>query len=200
MTTPRIPTGRAYTPEAKRAVVERFLAAWLRTPDLRFGQLLSNAGPTRPIGREGWVCVDLFNVEDEPLIAMVERFAEPGEIPPMATNTLATGASEKPLTFTEIEAATLDVKPGSEAIAAIERGAFVAIAQAAARARSTWDAVAEKILADVEPEKWLLAMAVIGAARQRGELEPGLVLLAGPPASPVESTAISSPTTEDAAR
>jgi hypothetical protein len=54
--------GRAITPEAKRAAVERLLAAWLRCPDLRLGQMIDNTN------------VDLFYVEDDDLLANIEMF------------------------------------------------------------------------------------------------------------------------------
>lgn len=188
MTTPRIPSGRAATLEAKRAVLERLFTAWNQAPHQRLGQLLDNALNMESLARAG----ALFTVEDEPLLAMVERFVEPVEISPTATNTSAAPIAEKPLTFAEVAAATLAVKPGRDAIAAIERGAFVAIAQSAARAGITWADAAAKVVAAAEPEKRLLAVEVINAARRRGELEPGLTLLVSP-------TAISSPPTAPSA-
>ena len=198
MTTPRIPTGRAATPETKRAAVERLLAAWERSPHQRLGQLLDNALIMESLAG----AVGLFGVEDEPLIAMVERFVEPGEIPPMATATNYTathapGASLPPWLemLSDNDAFKVGLQPSQDAMAAIERGAFVAIAKVALRDGLTWDAVAAKTIASAEPKKLELAREVLDAARRRGQLEPGLMLLAGPPASPVESTAISSPTT-----
>lgn len=61
---------RALTPEAKRAIVERLLAAWLRCPDLRLGQMIA-AGVYEPTEGEA----DLFSIEDATLIDSVERFA-----------------------------------------------------------------------------------------------------------------------------
>lgn len=63
--------GRALTPEAKRAVVERILRAWLAKPDLRLGQLLVSSCErvTPPL--------PLFSVEDEALAGVVERAACP---------------------------------------------------------------------------------------------------------------------------
>jgi hypothetical protein len=61
---------RANTPEQKKAVVERLLAAWLKCPDLRLGQLILNACPA---GREprSWA----YNVEDFALLDHVEACA-----------------------------------------------------------------------------------------------------------------------------
>lgn len=60
----RVP-GRAYESYEKRAIIERFLAAWEEFPDLRFGQLLINSARTD----------DLFYLEDYVLAAMVEDYA-----------------------------------------------------------------------------------------------------------------------------
>jgi hypothetical protein len=49
------------TPEQKRAAVERLLAAWLRLPDERLGQLLLNACPS-----------GFFYAEDEALLNALE--------------------------------------------------------------------------------------------------------------------------------
>lgn len=59
----RIP-GRAYEPSEKRAIMERFLAAWVESPELRFGQLLVNSA----------LADDLFYLEDEALAAKVEDY------------------------------------------------------------------------------------------------------------------------------
>jgi len=53
-----LPSGRADTPEKKRAVMEAILAAWLKSPHQRLGQLLVN------LCRDG---SDLFYVEDTDL-------------------------------------------------------------------------------------------------------------------------------------
>jgi len=47
-------SARAHSPEQKRAVIERLYEAWLREPELRFGQLLFNALPSesRPEWKE----------------------------------------------------------------------------------------------------------------------------------------------------
>lgn len=60
------PPGRAVTDEQKRVVMERLLAAWMKMPELRLGQLLV-AGVT---GR------DVFYVEDETLVRCAERLVE----------------------------------------------------------------------------------------------------------------------------
>lgn len=67
--------GRALTPEQKRAVIERVLARWERTPQLRLGQLVSNT-----IARETGYAETadqvrkLFNVEDEELASLLEKW------------------------------------------------------------------------------------------------------------------------------
>lgn len=53
--------GRAYTPEEKRAIVERLLALWIEYPSLRLGQLIY-------IGTGGR---DIFSVEDDAFIAEI---------------------------------------------------------------------------------------------------------------------------------
>ena len=63
--------GRALTPEAKRAVVERILRAWLAKPDLRLGQLLYHA-----LIQFDPRC-EVRAAEDETLTAAVELFAGP---------------------------------------------------------------------------------------------------------------------------
>ena len=80
---PRIPTGRAATPEEKKAILDRLLTAWLRSPELRLGQLLDNSLDFAPTPH-----ADLFGIEDEPLLAMVEKHIEPGEVQPTAKLTL----------------------------------------------------------------------------------------------------------------
>lgn len=57
--------GRARTPEQKRAIMERVLAAWLRLPEQRLCQLIVNACHRS----------DVFYVEDEPLAERVEGFS-----------------------------------------------------------------------------------------------------------------------------
>ena len=63
----RAMNGRAETPEQKRAVVERILAAWEKSPTLRLGQLIENARYRVPGPKP-----DLFNIEDEALVIAVE--------------------------------------------------------------------------------------------------------------------------------
>jgi hypothetical protein len=45
-----------------RPLMERLIAAWERHPDLRLGQIVSNASPER----------DSFNIEDEGLVRAIE--------------------------------------------------------------------------------------------------------------------------------
>lgn len=61
------PKGRAATPEAKREIVERLLAAWEKAPQLRLGQLIVAATQGRR----------LFHVEDEALAEALEAFVQP---------------------------------------------------------------------------------------------------------------------------
>lgn len=63
------PTGRAMTPEQKRAAVERLLAAWEARPDLRLGQLVHHA--LRSEAPLAW----LQSVEDADLVAILEAYA-----------------------------------------------------------------------------------------------------------------------------
>lgn len=58
-----------------RPLMERLIDAWERHPDLRLGQIVSNASPNR----------DSFNIEDEALIKSIER--QLGEEQPMGTET-----------------------------------------------------------------------------------------------------------------
>jgi hypothetical protein len=64
--------GRALSAEAKRAVVERILRAWLTQPHHRLGQLIENAMHDR--GAAG----ALFYVEDETLATVAELYASEG--------------------------------------------------------------------------------------------------------------------------
>lgn len=61
-------TGRAVTTEAKRAIVERLFAAWLRAPELRFGQMLTAAADRAER--------DAFYIEDEALCEAVEALVK----------------------------------------------------------------------------------------------------------------------------
>lgn len=55
---------RALTPEQKKEVTDRLLAAWLRTPELRLGQLIFVVTGGR----------DIFFDEDFPLITEFETW------------------------------------------------------------------------------------------------------------------------------
>ena len=59
--------GRAITPEQKREIVDRVLAAWLKTQHQRLGQFLHNA-----IHGQG----DIFYVEDERLAELCEKLVK----------------------------------------------------------------------------------------------------------------------------
>lgn len=56
--------GRALTPEQKKEITDRLLAAWLRVPAMRLGQLIMNATSGR----------DIFYAEDYPLIREIEEW------------------------------------------------------------------------------------------------------------------------------
>jgi hypothetical protein len=63
------PRGRAETPEDKREIVERILAAWLKHPHQRLGQLIENArARISPLPKS-----DLFVFEDEALADAIDR-------------------------------------------------------------------------------------------------------------------------------
>lgn len=59
--------GRAETPEQKREVIERLYAAWLKLPQMRLGQLLSNAGGQ----------YDDFYTEDFVFVDNIETYVYP---------------------------------------------------------------------------------------------------------------------------
>jgi hypothetical protein len=61
-----VPRGRAIKPAQKRAALERLLVAWERARHQRLGQLIVKACEDR----------DLFNLEDDELIALLERLCE----------------------------------------------------------------------------------------------------------------------------
>lgn len=67
MTPSPIPSlkGRAFTDDEKKDAVEALLAAWLKTPHLRLGQLLVCATDN-----------DLFYVEDSTLVDVAAEFAD----------------------------------------------------------------------------------------------------------------------------
>jgi len=62
-------TGRATTPEQKRAIVERILAVWEKNPDLRLGQLI--LVNMNGLGDEH-AARKLFYAEDEALTERLE--------------------------------------------------------------------------------------------------------------------------------
>ncbi len=66
---------RATTTATKRALVERLLAAWALAPALRLGQLIENA--TERARHADGEAVDLFGVEDEDLVEILERSTAP---------------------------------------------------------------------------------------------------------------------------
>lgn len=59
--------GRAITPEQKREVIERIYNAWLKAPQQRLGQLISNATYNKNTIK------DIFYVEDEDLAEKIEE-------------------------------------------------------------------------------------------------------------------------------
>ncbi len=61
------------TPEQQRAIVDRLLAAWLRMPALRFGQLVSAAADRAEH--------DAFFIRDEALCEAVEALANRDPLP-----------------------------------------------------------------------------------------------------------------------
>ncbi len=72
--TPNLP-GRALTPDQKRAIIERVLIAWERSPQLRLGQLVSNAIAIETAHAEAADRVRrLYYVEDEALVDMLETW------------------------------------------------------------------------------------------------------------------------------
>jgi hypothetical protein len=66
--------GRAYTPEHKRAIIERLYASWLQQPNLRLGQLIENS-ITRFEVLAGRISHSaMFYVEDEDLVEHLESY------------------------------------------------------------------------------------------------------------------------------
>jgi hypothetical protein len=55
---------RALTPEQKKEITDRLLAAWLRTPAMRLGQLVHVVTGGR----------DIFYDEDYPLVKEIEEY------------------------------------------------------------------------------------------------------------------------------
>lgn len=62
---------RAITPAEKAIITGRLLAAWLKVPGLRLGQLIVNA-----VNNSSGADFPVFYAEDEELAVMVERFAD----------------------------------------------------------------------------------------------------------------------------
>lgn len=62
--------GRAYTPEQKRAIIEKLYKIWLDVPTLRLCQLIYIVGGN---GQD----LDLFYMEDEALITELEKHIIP---------------------------------------------------------------------------------------------------------------------------
>ena len=61
---------RALTPDQKKAVTDALIAAWLKHPDMRLGQLLTNALSVGPPAKQP----SQFYVEDFELVRWVEKF------------------------------------------------------------------------------------------------------------------------------
>ena len=57
--------GRAETDEQKREVMKKILAAWIKTPTLRLGQLIDNATKS-----------DIFYIEDNDLVDAIMTWIE----------------------------------------------------------------------------------------------------------------------------
>lgn len=57
---------RANSPEEKKKVLDRLFIIWMKHPELRLGQLLSNACPGQ----------SMFYIEDFPLAEDVEKFSD----------------------------------------------------------------------------------------------------------------------------
>lgn len=66
--------GRAYTPEEKKQVINRLLAAWNCAPQLRLGQLLDSAHHVARTSLRP--CADFFSIEDEDLCKVLEDFTK----------------------------------------------------------------------------------------------------------------------------
>lgn len=63
---------RAMTDEQKRQVMERILAAWIKSPKQRLGQIIMNAVQ---VGSPAWwTSHDLFACEDETIADVIEAF------------------------------------------------------------------------------------------------------------------------------
>jgi len=66
---------RAFTPEQKKEVINRLYAAWVSSPHLRLGQLISNS-INQQKGNDGTA---LYYVEDQVLVRWAEEFVASGE-------------------------------------------------------------------------------------------------------------------------
>ena len=66
---------RALTPEQKKEVINRLYAAWVSSPHLRLGQLISNVMNNRQ--NDGGIA--LFYIEDQVLVRWAEEFVASGE-------------------------------------------------------------------------------------------------------------------------
>jgi hypothetical protein len=66
--------GRAYTPEHKRAIIERLYVVWLQQPSLRLGQLIENSVIKSEVLAGRVRQPSIFFVEDEELIKCLERY------------------------------------------------------------------------------------------------------------------------------
>lgn len=57
---------------ARKKTLDQILAIWLAFPNLRLGQLIENARLTQDMGQTN---KDLFFIEDNDLLSMMQRFA-----------------------------------------------------------------------------------------------------------------------------
>ena len=62
---------RAHTPNEKRAVIEKLYAAWIAMPELRLGQLITNA----VLPGSGEATAPLYFIEDTIIGGVVDKFA-----------------------------------------------------------------------------------------------------------------------------
>jgi hypothetical protein len=61
---------RAFSPEEKRALIERVLTAWLQSPHERLSQFIANAHRSGRLAQ-----CQLFYVEDDEFAKMLEEYA-----------------------------------------------------------------------------------------------------------------------------
>jgi hypothetical protein len=66
--------GRAVDDEVKYEMCQRLLAAWLRKPHQRLGQLINNA-----LLNSEYTATSFFLIEDDALIQTVESFTDPSQ-------------------------------------------------------------------------------------------------------------------------